>query len=231
MYYSWSPQLKRLNNRCLRARHPASPPPARDGAATPSSPPPQLSKMIEPEDDAGVLSSAMAMSNVRTAQPGLQHDPTEPEAEPPESRRLPGGHPPGPIDARWDGTGIVAAAEGTVFGTMSASINYRGRLQWEPEVCEECDGPLVRGRYERICPSCYSIIAVQLWRFLVDILAERPAARIWGGLREPEPGDNVPLRVRHPLEHSGDAVLGPRSQRAREDADKASGESRCPAAL
>ncbi len=122
----------------------------------------------------------------------LQHYPTEPdaeplrppspEAEPPEPR----SHPPGPIDARWDGTGIVAAAEGTVFGHVTVSINYRGRCVFEPSDCEECGGPrpVVVNYNHRICPSCYSIIATQLWRFLEGNVSERPAEVIWVFLLE-----------------------------------------------
>ncbi len=146
MYYSWPPQLKRLDNRCLRAWYTASPAPARDGAATRSSPPPQLSKVIDPEEETVLVGRG----------------------------RL------------EEGTGEAAAALGSVFGYRTVRVRRRGGDVREPTDCQECGGPrpLAPDYTHRICPSCYSIIATQLWRFLQGNVTEQPAAVIWAFLQE-----------------------------------------------
>ncbi len=75
-----------------------------------------------------------------------------------------------------------------MFGHVTVSVNRRGRCVWEPADCDECGGPqpLVVNYNHRICPSCYSIIATQLWRFLEGNVSERPAEVIWVFLLEPD---------------------------------------------
>ena len=103
--------------------------------------------------------------------------------------------------------GEIESMSGGVFGHSflvllpysTSTERPNDRLQWDPTFCRECrwrgslfvpqngeDGtfPILRNYNYRCCPSCWSIIKMQLWDYLEGKVSENPANWIWSFLVE-----------------------------------------------